>query len=87
MALNVLHLANNLILHIYQVPYQPNSESVYFDLDDVRKHYYSIPERTVVFVDEGLEPQRVVLYNSLTWRRQELVTFRVSTSNVKVRLY
>lgn len=57
---------------------------MYFDLDDMRKHHYSIPEKTVVFVGEGLESQRVVLYNSLTWRRQELVTLRVSTPNVKV---
>jgi hypothetical protein len=39
-----------------------------------------------VFVGEGLESQRVVLYNSLTGRRQELVTLRVSTPNVKVSL-
>jgi len=50
----------------------------------MRKHHYSIPEKTVVFVGEGLESQRVVLYNALTWRRQELVTLRVSTHNVKV---
>lgn len=73
-----------MIFHVCQVLYQPNSEFVYFDLDDMRKHHYSIPEKSVVFVGEGLESQRVVLYNSLTWRRQELVTLRVSTHNVKV---
>jgi hypothetical protein len=78
---------NNLILNIFQVPYQPNSEFVYFDMDDMRKQHYSIPEKTVIFVGEGSESQRVVLYNSLTWRRQELVTLRVSTHNVKVSLF
>jgi hypothetical protein len=79
-------ICNNLILYTCQVPYQPNSEFVYFNLDDMRKHHYSIPEKTVVFVGEGLESQRVVLYNSLTGRRQELVTLRVPTPNVKVSL-
>lgn len=73
-----------MIFYVCQVLYQPNSEFVYFDLDDMRKHHYSIPEKTVVFVGEGLESQRVVLYNSLTWRRQELATLRVSTHNCKV---
>jgi hypothetical protein len=76
----------NLILHIFQVPYQPNPEFVYFDMDDMRKQHYSIPEKTLVFVGEGFESQRVVLCNSLTWRRAELVTIRVSTRNVKVSL-
>jgi alpha-mannosidase II len=81
---HVMQQAAHFLLSPPQVLYQPNSEFVYFDLDDMRKHHYSIPEKTVVFVGEGLESQRVVLYNSLTWRRQELVTLRVSTHNCKV---
>ncbi|PSN52814.1 hypothetical protein C0J52_09697 [Blattella germanica] len=70
----VYNLKNYIFLEYSNITYQPNSEFVYFDLDDMRKHHYSIPEKTVVFVGEGLESQRVVIYNSLTWRRQELVT-------------
>ncbi|KAJ9599827.1 hypothetical protein L9F63_009867, partial [Diploptera punctata] len=81
---HVMQQAAHFLLSPPQVSYQPNSEFVYFDLDDMRKHHYSIPEKTVVFVGEGLETQRIIIYNSLTWRRQELVTIRVSTLHVKV---
>ncbi|XP_023714691.1 alpha-mannosidase 2 [Cryptotermes secundus] len=81
---HVMQQTAHFLLSPPQVPYQPNSEFVYFDMDNMRKQHYSIPEKAVVFFGEGFESQRVVLYNSLTWRREELVTLRVSTRNVKV---
>nr|CAD7594452.1 unnamed protein product [Timema genevievae] len=62
----------------------PDSEFTYFDLDDVRKHHYSIPEKTVLAFGPDMEAHTVVLFNSLTWQRKELVTVRVSTAYVKV---
>nr|CAD7399005.1 unnamed protein product [Timema cristinae] len=61
----------------------PDSEFTYFDLDDVRKHHYSIPEKTVLAFGADMEAHTVVLFNSLTWQRKELVTVRVSTAYVK----
>ncbi|XP_069682276.1 alpha-mannosidase 2 isoform X2 [Periplaneta americana] len=80
----VMQQSAHFLLYPRHMAYHPNTESVYFDLDDMRKHHYSIPEKTIVFVGDGLESQRIVLYNSLSWRRKELVTLRVSTPNVKV---
>ncbi|XP_063231157.1 alpha-mannosidase 2 [Bacillus rossius redtenbacheri] len=59
-------------------------EFTYFDVDDVRKHHNSLPEKTVLAFNDDVTERRVVVYNSLTWKRKELVTVRVSTPYVKI---
>ncbi|XP_066995337.2 alpha-mannosidase 2 [Anabrus simplex] len=81
---HVIQQVAHYLLSPSQISYQPDPEFVFFDLDDGRKYYYSLPEKTTISVGEGLEYRKVVLYNSLAWQKQELVTIRVSTPFVKV---
>ncbi|KAK7790667.1 hypothetical protein R5R35_002442 [Gryllus longicercus] len=67
-----------------QGSYQPDPEAVYFDLDDQRKQHHSLPEKITITIAEGVEPKKVVIFNSLTWTRQEMVTIQINTPYVKV---
>ena len=66
--------------------YQPNSEFVYFDLDDMRKHHYSIPEKTVVFVGEGFNFKQYLGHSQAVTLASEMNISRINADHSSLTL-
>lgn len=64
--------------------YKPQLNTVWFDMDEFRDNHDSLPKQTVIQVEHYDQPNRVVIYNSHARHRSEVVTVRVSESNIKV---
>ena len=64
--------------------YKPKLENHWFDIDDFRKSWDSLPKQSHISIDSANEPTRVVLFNSHARRRTEVVTIKVSIPNIKV---
>lgn len=64
----------------------PETDSMFFIVDDAWQDHHSLPERVSVTLGAhlGVEARRIVFFNSLTWRRQEVIYLQVSTPHVKV---
>lgn len=59
-------------------------EDVFFDVDDIWRQKDEIPSRITMTLDPLSSSRRVLLYNSLTFRRQQILTLFVSTPHVEV---
>jgi len=80
---SVMSQSANFLLTSSKAFFKPALETTYFDLDDSRTVAWSIPQQKVIQIEESGTPSRVVVYNSHGRRRQELVTFKVSLTNIK----
>lgn len=63
---------------------EQTQEDVYFDVDDIWRKHDEIPSRITIALDAMSPSRRVVFYNALAFRRQEIVTLLVSTPHVEV---
>ncbi|XP_046658800.1 alpha-mannosidase 2 isoform X2 [Homalodisca vitripennis] len=81
---HVIQQMAHYLLHPDKSTYEADDDKVYFDLDHVRRLAHSLPEQKTLAFNSIQEVQRVVIYNSLTYHRQEVVTLRVSTPDLKV---
>merc|ERR1719422_1986443 len=79
---DVISQSANFLLNKNKASFTPDVNTVYFDLDDHRSNAWGPPSKTVIDIAET--PNRVVIYNSHGRRRQEMVTVRVSRSDIKV---
>ena len=79
---DVISQSANFLLSRNKAGFTPDVNTVYFDLDDHRSNAWGPPSKTVIDIAET--PNRVVIYNSHGRRRQEMVTVRVSRSDIKV---
>lgn len=61
-----------------------DSEIVHYNIDDVRRSQDSLPEKYIITIGKGAPIKRVVVYNSLTFTRHEVITLLVSTPFVQV---
>ncbi|XP_013192183.2 alpha-mannosidase 2 [Amyelois transitella] len=59
-------------------------DDVYFDVDDIWRRHDEIPTRITIALDAVSPTRRLVLYNSLMFERQEILTVLVSTPHVQV---
>ncbi|XP_023340187.1 alpha-mannosidase 2 isoform X2 [Eurytemora carolleeae] len=80
----VIQQSTNFLLTTKKPNYTPRTDTAYFDLDDLRSESWSIPKKTVIDVDNAGGLSRLVIYNSQARKRQEMVTVRVSSHNIKV---
>ena len=64
--------------------YKPKIETHWFDLDDFRESWDSLPQQSLISIESPDEPSRVVLFNSHARRRTEVVTVKISIPNVRV---
>ncbi|XP_034249440.1 alpha-mannosidase 2 [Thrips palmi] len=64
----------------------PETDTVFFNVDDVWQDHHSLPDRVSVTLGAHLEvdSRRIVVFNSLSWKRQEVVYLQVSTPHVKI---
>lgn len=68
-----------------QPPIQEQTqEDIFFDVDDIWRRHDEIPSRITIALDEVSPSRRLVLYNALTFRRQEILTVLVSSPHVEV---
>lgn len=63
-----------------------NQEDIYFDVDDIWRKNNEIPARITIALDDVSPSRRLVLYNALAFKRQEILTVFVSSPHVEVRL-
>ncbi|KAJ8963437.1 hypothetical protein NQ318_018917 [Aromia moschata] len=63
----------------------PEREANYYNVDDVRHSHDALPEHYQITIGvPELRTKRIVIYNSLTFTRHEVVTFYVSTPFIEV---
>ncbi|VVC94817.1 unnamed protein product [Leptidea sinapis] len=63
---------------------EQTQEDIYFDVDDIWRRHDEIPTRITIALDEVSPSRRLVLYNALAFRRQEILTVLVSSPHVEV---
>lgn len=81
------HIENITQLHVQiclQNTFNQDDDHIYFELDHVRKLAYTLPEQKTLEFNSVHQIQKVVIYNSLSKDRKEVVTLRVSTPDLKV---
>lgn len=62
---------------------EQTQKDIYFEVDDIWWHN-NIPTRITLAIDYLSPAKRVVLYNPLTFRRQQVVSVFVTNPNVEV---
>ncbi|KAJ1529787.1 hypothetical protein ONE63_006533 [Megalurothrips usitatus] len=64
----------------------PETDAMFFIVDDAWQDHHSLPEKVSVTLGAHLavDSRRIVLFNSLTWERQEVIYLQVSTPYVKI---
>lgn len=68
-----------------QPPIQDQTqEDIFLDVDDIWRRHDEIPSRITIALDVVSPSRRLVLYNALAFRRQEILTVLVSTPHVEV---
>ncbi|GBP35991.1 Alpha-mannosidase 2 [Eumeta japonica] len=67
-------------------PHIPNQthEDIFFDVDDIWRQHDEIPTRITIALDVMSPSRRIIFYNSLMFRRHEIMTLVVSTPYVEV---
>lgn len=63
------------------------SDTLYYNIDDIRTGHDTLPEQYTITIGPELSTKKVVIYNSLTFTRKEVVIFLVSTPFIEVTDY
>ncbi|CAH2045689.1 unnamed protein product, partial [Iphiclides podalirius] len=63
---------------------EQSQEDIYFEVDDLWRSHDEIPSRITIALDEMSPSRRLVFYNALAFRRQEVVTVLVTSPHVEV---
>jgi len=79
----VIQQSTNFLLTKNKPQYTPRTDTPYFDVDEIKAESWSMPHREAVNIETGA-PSRVVVFNTHARKRQEVVTFRITNSNIKV---
>lgn len=63
----------------------PTKEPNFYNIDDIRHSHDALPEHFQITIGvPEMRSKRIVIYNSLTFTRHEVVTFHISTPFVEV---
>lgn len=63
----------------------PTKDTNYYNIDDIRQSHNALPEHYQITIGvPEMRTKRIVVYNSLTFTRHEVVTFHVSTPFIEV---
>lgn len=82
---HVMQQAAHFLISPSKEMYVPDPFAEYFNLDDIRKLPSSLPEQSLLKFSRGINSIRVVIFNSLTWKREEVVSLRVATVDVQIK--
>lgn len=58
--------------------------ALFYNVDDIRHSYNALAERYQITIGPELRTKRIAIFNSLTFEREEVVVFHVSTPYVEV---
>lgn len=61
-----------------------SSDMPHYNIDDMRRSQDALPERYIITIGKGAPIKRIVVYNSLTFTRHEVVMLLVSTPFIQV---
>lgn len=61
-----------------------NQEEIYYNIDDIRHTWNELEERYSIVIGPEMRTKKIVIYNSLTFTRIEVITLIVSTPTVEV---
>lgn len=59
-------------------------EDIYFDIDDIWRRHDEIPSKITIALDVLSPMKKIVLYNSLAFKRQEVVSVIVSSPYIEI---
>lgn len=82
-AQNVLQLCTHILLNGAGAEISGN-QGVYYNVDEIRPTQDILPQHYTITIGPELSTKKVVLFNSLTFNRMEVVKFFVSTPFVQV---
>lgn len=82
-AQNVIQLCAHVLLNGIGAEV-PGNQAIYYNVDDIRPTQDSLPQHYTITIGPELSTKKIVLFNSLTFSRVEVVTFFVSTPFVQV---
>ena len=71
---NIMSQSAHYLLTSSKAFYKPKLENHWFDIDDFRKSWDSLPKQSVIQIESADEPSKVVLFNSHARRRTEVVS-------------
>ena len=71
---NIMSQSAHYLLTSSKAFYKPKLENHWFDIDDFRKSWNSLPKQSVIQIESADEPSKVVLFNSHARRRTEVVS-------------
>lgn len=80
---NIIQISTNILLNGIDADVQ-GSETVHYQIDDVRHAHDALEDRQTITIGPELSTKKIVLYNTLTFTRVEVVTFFVSTPFMEV---
>lgn len=80
---HIIQQLSHYLLSPSTLPYLPKPEKIYFEFDDQKKYVNDLPTKKVFVLAEG-ESKTIVLFNSLTYKRKEMISIFVSTPLVEV---
>lgn len=80
---DVIQQGTHLLLGGVGADIQGN-DGVFYNIDDIRHSQDALPERYTITIGPELNTKKVVIFNSLTFHRLEVVTFFVSTPFIQV---
>ncbi|XP_075221879.1 alpha-mannosidase 2 isoform X2 [Lycorma delicatula] len=82
---HVMQQAVHFLLSTSKLMYTPDTYMEFFNLDDIRRLPSSLPEQALLKFTRGISSVRVVIFNSLTWKREEVVSVLVASVDVQVK--
>lgn len=85
-AQNVLQLCTHVLLNGVGAE-TPQNQASFYNVDEIRPMHDALPQHYTITIGPELSTKKVVLFNSLTFNRVEVVTFFVSTPFVQVCFY
>lgn len=62
----------------------PTTDTIFYNIDDVKQTQDTLSEQYTITIGLELNTKKIVIFNSLTINRHEVVTLIVSTANVEV---
>lgn len=90
--LDAIHSCQKIIQYCtYNLLLKPDvtefeKEEIYYNIDDVRHTWNELEERYPIVIGPEIRTKKIVVYNSLTFTRIEVITVIVSTPNVEVSI-
>lgn len=80
---NVIQYAAHMLLNKPEIGIN-NQDTLFYNIDDIRHTWNELEEHYPILIGPELRTKKIVIFNSLTFTRIEVVTFYVSIPHVEV---